>query len=125
MTDFTVIETTQGITITIDDDTGQTVIVETTPTVDLEVSATGIQGPPGPQGEAGPAGAPGGTRYNHTQTSPAPVWTVQHNLGYEPLFATVVINGEDVTDGSDIFHIDTNNLTVSFSEPVAGKAAFL
>lgn len=79
---------------------------------------------PGPQGPQGPPGSVGGTRYVHTQNTPASVWSVNHDLGYEPLFATVVVDGTDVTDGVDIFHIDPSNLTISFSQPVSGKAAF-
>lgn len=86
------------------------------------VSAPGPQGPPGADG---PPGVPGGSRYNHTQSTPASVWTVTHNLGYEPLFATVIVAQEDVSDGVDIFHTSTNSLTISFSQPVSGKAAFL
>lgn len=86
------------------------------------VSAPGPQGPPGP---TGPTGAPGGSRYNHEQATPATVWVVQHNLGYEPLFTTVIVEGTDVTDGVDIFHIDANNMTIRFSQAVTGKAAVL
>lgn len=85
----------------------------------LEFSAAG------PQGPQGPPGSPGGSRYIHTQDIPASVWSVQHNLGYEPLFATVTVNDEDVTWAVDIVHADLNNLTVQFSQPTTGKAAFL
>lgn len=88
----------------------------------LELSAPG---PQGPQGPAGPAGAPGGSRYTHTQTTPASVWMVNHNLGYEPLFCTVIVGDEDITWAVDITHTGLNTLTVGFSQPVAGKAAFL
>lgn len=125
MTDSTVIEVRDTVTVDITETGGQVVTVEATPTVHVDITTSGIQGPPGPQGPTGEPGAPGGTRFTHTQANPAPVWSVQHNLGYEPVFSTVVIDGTDVTDGADIFHIDTSNLTISFSEPVAGKAAFL
>lgn len=118
MTDFTVIEATPpggGAFLTIDD----------TARVDVEIAATGLQGPAGPQGPKGDPGAPGGTRFVYTRDTPAAVWTIQHNLGYEPVFSTVVAGGEDVTAGVDIFHIDSNTLTITFSEPVSGKAAFL
>lgn len=80
---------------------------------------------PGPQGPAGPPGAPGGSRYVHTQITPVLAWIVNHGLGYEPISSTVIVDGTDVTDGVDIFHVDVNNLTVLFSQPAAGKAAFL
>lgn len=79
---------------------------------------------PGPQGPQGPPGSIGGTRHVHTQNTAAGVWTVNHGLGYEPLFSTVIVDGTDVTDGVDIFHINLNSLTISFSQPVSGKAAF-
>lgn len=88
----------------------------------LEFASSGPQGIPGP---AGPTGAPGGSRYTHTQNTPASVWTVQHDLGYEPLFATVIVADEDITWAVEILHVDLNMLTVNFSQPVAGKAAFL
>lgn len=122
MTDFTVIEVSDTLTIDIIEAGGRTLTVEATPTVQLDVNTAGIQGPPGPQG---PVGAPGGSRYNHDQAAPAPVWTVQHNLGYQPLFATVIVDGTDVTDGTDIFHVDTDSLTISFSAPTTGRAAFI
>lgn len=122
MTDVVIVDVTRGVTVDITETSGTVVTVEATPTVQLDISTTGLQGPPGPQG---PVGAPGGSRFNFDQAAPAPVWSVQHNLGYEPLFTTVVVDGTDVTDGVDIFHIDDSNLTISFSEPVAGKAAFL
>lgn len=125
MTDFTVIEVTQGVTIDITETGGQVVTVEATPTVHLDVATTGLQGATGPQGPIGTPGAPGGTRFPYTQTTPAAVWSVQHNLGYKPVFSTVIVGGTDVTDGADIFHIDTNTLTVSFSTPTTGEAAFL
>lgn len=79
---------------------------------------------PGPQGPQGPPGSIGGTRYVHTQSTAASVWSVNHALGYEPVFSTVIVGGTDVTDGVDIFHVDLNNLTISFNQPVSGKAAF-
>lgn len=80
---------------------------------------------PGPQGPRGPAGVAGGSRYIHTQTNPALVWVVQHDLGYEPLFATVVVDDEDVSWAVDIVHAGVNTLTVQFSQAESGKAAFL
>lgn len=80
----------------------------------------------GPQGPQGPPGSPGGSRYIHTQSTPSNAWVVDHNLGYEPLFATVVVNDKDVTDSVDIEHLTVNKLVVTFSpDAKSGKAAFL
>lgn len=80
---------------------------------------------PGPQGPQGPPGASGGSRYIHAQITPSAVWPITHNLGYKPVFSTVIVNGTDVTDGADIVHTGLNTLTIQFSQAVAGEAAFL
>jgi hypothetical protein len=92
---------------------------------EINLVSVAAPGPPGPAGLQGPPGVPGGSRFNYEQATPAAVWVIEHNLGYKPLFATVIVAQVDVTDGVEIFHIDDNNLTISFSQPVAGEAAFL
>lgn len=88
---------------------------------EVVVSASGPQGPMGPPGQRGLPGAPGGSRVEHVQSSPSSIWVVNHDLGYEP-HTTVIIAGEDVSLGADVFHSDPNNLTIVFSEPLTGKA---
>lgn len=85
----------------------------------VRVTSPGPQGIPGMQGPPGNPGAPGGSRFTHVQAVAASVWSITHNLGYTP-HTTVRIAGEDVSAGSDIFHIDLNNMTISFSTPLAG-----
>jgi hypothetical protein len=91
---------------------------------ETKVALSSAPGPPGPTGPQGPPGTPGGSRYQHFQAIPAAVWIVQHDLGYHPLFPTVVVDGEDATWAADIVYTDENNLTVGFSQPVTGEAAF-
>ncbi len=59
--------------------------------------------------------------YAFTYTYPSStVWTVQHNLGYEP--AITCISGDGfVIQPSSIVHNSPNQATVTFSEPISGS----
>jgi hypothetical protein len=61
--------------------------------------------------------------YTHTQTAPADVWSIQHNLGGRPVtILTVDATGEQIVGRLDAA-VSTVNLTViRFSEPIAGIA---
>jgi len=58
--------------------------------------------------------------YEHTQNSPDTVWTVPHNLGYRPNVHVEDSAGDTLFGKID--YLDTNNLTITFSAPVLGKA---
>lgn len=58
--------------------------------------------------------------YTHNQTTPAAVWSVEHNLGKYPM-VSVVDSTKAVVYG-DITYIDENNLTITFAGAFAGKA---
>jgi hypothetical protein len=74
----------------------------------------------GPQGPAGPAGAAG---FSFTQPTPSALWTINHNLGYDPVIELFSIGGL-IIEGS-ITNIDTNTLTVAFNSPYAGSARLI
>ena len=58
--------------------------------------------------------------YNHTQNTPAMVWTITHNLGYFPSVQTWN-SAYDVFSGS-VHHVSLNQLTVTFSTEQSGGA---
>lgn len=64
-----------------------------------------------------------GDFYLHVQSTPAAVWTVQHNLGHYP--SSVSVFSADFTTQYDDFrvhHIDLNQLLIETSMPIAGVA---
>lgn len=60
--------------------------------------------------------------YVHTQSTPASVWTITHNLGKRPS-VTVVDSAESVVVG-EVSYPDVNTVTITFSGAFSG-AAFL
>lgn len=56
----------------------------------------------------------------HVQELPAFVWTINHSLGYIPNVFIQDTNGVDIEGVVD--SLDANNLTISFTSPVAGTA---
>ena len=61
--------------------------------------------------------------YTHNQTTPAAVWSIQHNLGGHPVSALVVDSaGEEIVGAIDWQSSTDNLLVVNFSEPLAGSA---
>lgn len=67
----------------------------------------------------GATGTSGGS-YTFTQAVPASTWNVTHSLGYFPN-VSVVDSANSVVIGG-IQHIDSNNLTLTFSAAFSGKA---
>jgi hypothetical protein len=77
-------------------------------------------GPQGPRGPAGPAGAPGGSAYEHVQSTPAATWIITHNLGR---FSHVSLLEDDGTEfEADVVHADINTVVVTFPSPHTGTA---
>lgn len=89
-----------------------------TPTVAFErpsstVTAFPVVGPPGPAG---------GQAFQFTQSTPATVWTVNHNLGRYP---AVQLFSLDLSANYAEFlvqHLDLQTLRVSMETPTAGIA---
>lgn len=63
------------------------------------------------------------TFYEHTQTVPATVWTVHHNLGRRPA-AVAVFSADWNTEYGDyaVTHVDVNTLYITADIAIAGKA---
>lgn len=81
------------------------------------VVTRGIPGPPGPPG---PPGGGAGATYTHTQSIPAAVWTVAHNLGRFPSVSVVDHLGGLLTP--DVRYLDADLVQVIHSTPLIGKA---
>jgi hypothetical protein len=69
----------------------------------------------------GPPGRDGAQPYEHSQTVAAAVWTVNHNFGRWPSAVTVVTTGGVEVTG-DVTHVSTNQSTIAFVQPFAGRA---
>jgi hypothetical protein len=81
---------------------------------------SGLQGPAGPPGPAGPADDRD-LDYHHHQEEAAEIWTIDHNLGFEP---NIEIKNEDGVTlwGWDFKHMNLNQVVITHGLPVAGDA---
>lgn len=73
-------------------------------------------------GRRGPQGAPGtsGAGYVHTQVTSLATWVIAHNLGYRPSVAVTSVGGIEVE--AEVVHISSTLLEVRFATPYAGQA---
>ena len=85
--------------------------------------ASGAPGPAGPAGPTGPSGAPGGSSYLHTQSSASATWTINHNLGYNPIVA--LFTAGNVEFQGTITHTSVNQTVVSLVSAVTGTARLI
>ena len=68
---------------------------------------------------AGSSGA--GDKHDvHVQGNASAVWNVTHNMGKFPAVDVIDTGGTNVE--GDIFYVDANNLTLTFSAPFTGTA---
>lgn len=76
----------------------------------------------GPQGLTGPPGPPGagGVSYMHDQVVASATWTIAHNLAQFPSVTTVDTAGTVIHGG--VVYNNNNQITVTFSTPLSGKA---
>ena len=58
--------------------------------------------------------------YHFTQSVPASVWTIEHNLNFYPNVTVVDSAGTNVE--GELHYIDSNNLTVTFTSAFSGSA---
>lgn len=85
----------------------------------VEIGASGVPGATGPTGPAGSATVP----YTHTQGSAATSWTVNHNLGYNPVVSIFSTGGMEII--GEVLHTSINQTVLSFVEAIAGTARFV
>lgn len=76
------------------------------------VVVSGRQGPAGPKGESGQV-------FEHTQSAPSDVWTVNHNLGFRPGASVLSPGGAQLL--AEVLHISANQLQVFFDSPQTGR----
>jgi len=58
--------------------------------------------------------------YEHNQSAVADVWSITHNLGFNPN-VTVIDSGESIVE-AEICYNNTNSLEIRFSHGISGKA---
>ena len=80
---------------------------------------------PGPQGASGADGVQSSeiadlVSYRHIQNVLSTVWTVNHNLNFYPN-VTVYNSANAMVEGA-VNHINPVSLTITFSDPISGKA---
>lgn len=60
------------------------------------------------------------SKYEHTQSVASSVWTINHKLGFIPNVYTLNGSGQEI---EGVVHpVDTNTITITFSEPITGVA---
>lgn len=69
-------------------------------------------GPPGPSG-------PPGVSFTHTQSSPSADWTVNHNLGANPVVSVRSAGGVEVE--AEVVHTSLNQLHIYLAAPAVGS----
>lgn len=89
--------------------------VEISYTIKTSTHATVITDP----GPDEPAGDVGDQHMTFTRATPAPVWSINHNLGWYPVVDLFTMDMESM-DGS-ITHLNTNTFIVEFNQPTTGK----
>lgn len=65
----------------------------------------------------------GGTAYNHTQSSAATTWTINHNLGYKPVVSVFTTGGSEVE--AEVLHASTNQTLIYLAFAMAGSARLI
>jgi len=91
-------------------------IVVTPNDLGVTVAASGPQGIQGPEGPPGTASG----AYTFTQIAPASVWSISHNLGYNPA-VTAVDSAGNVVEGTLIYQT-TDTLEITFGIAISGSA---
>lgn len=74
---------------------------------------------PGPQGPAG-AFSPSDIAYTHTQAVSSATWTINHNLGFNPV-AVVLDSGGTQCEGA-ISYPTTSQMVITFTGAFTGVA---
>lgn len=87
----------------------------------------GAPGPVGPAGPVGPQGVPGDSlaarAYAHDQTTPATVWTITHNTGFDPGGITVVTTDGFIAEDYGVQYLVAGlSLRLTFDNAISGVA---
>lgn len=99
------------------------VIVNEPPIIEIEIieevtsitiQTLGIQGP------AGPAGS---SAFVFTQASPSSTWTINHNLGVNPICEVFSVGGVNVI--ATVTNTSLNQTIITFASPQAGSARLI
>lgn len=110
------------------DDGSVTVIKKDNKVIVSDTGTQGVEGPIGPEGSTGPQGpqgpqgrdGQGQVSFQFIQNSPQTIWTIVHNLGYNPNVSVVDSSGSEVE--GDIKYIDDATLQVTFQAAFGGEA---
>lgn len=74
---------------------------------------------PGPQGPAGTF-TPSDIAYTHTQSSSSAIWTINHNLGFNPV--AVVLDSAGTQCEGSITYPTVNQMVITFTGAFTGIA---
>lgn len=91
----------------------QDVLLRNEPVCEVVMIENGAPGRPGPPGQ-------GGSTYTHTQSAPAAVWTVAHNLARRPSVTVVDHLGNTLI--ADVLYVNDNIVQVTHSVALIGAA---
>jgi len=58
--------------------------------------------------------------YTHTQTTPADIWVINHNLGYRPHITVSLEDGSEV--GCEKKYVNDNTVTINLAVSISGIA---
>jgi hypothetical protein len=71
------------------------------------------------KGDKGDTGATGGA-FEFVQSTPAAMWTVNHNLGFKPAVKALTVGGVEMW--AEVIHANSNQVFIYFDAPTAGIA---
>lgn len=89
------------------------VVVIRQPTTTVQISSPGPQGAPG-------VFNPGDVAYTHVQSVSSAVWTIDHNLGFNP--TAVVLDSAGTQCEGSFSYPTVNRLIITFTAPFTGTA---
>lgn len=78
-----------------------------------------IKGDKGDKGDPGPPGD-GSAFYKHTQSTPSAIWTITHNLNFEPQTQVFSLGGVRIE--AFIQNLSLTTTQIIFSSPFSGYA---
>lgn len=128
--DFVVVEVKESSVVATPEDNFVTLVVVEPSVITDEMQSVALvespevhvvsDGQMGPRGLQGLPGVGGSASFEYAQASAAALWTINHNLGFRPTVGVFDSGGLEVD--AEIQHITVNQVTVSFTMPLAGTA---